>query len=74
MVVEWHQGKEGIENVCGSGSHTFHDRGGPDGDDRDVHKRKQNVLFADGHVERLPFMKNGEFVEQYWPGSIGNLD
>jgi len=74
MVVEWHQGKEGTENCCGSGLHAFHDRGGPDGDDRDVHKRKQNVLFADGHVETLPFMKNSEFVEKYWPGSIGSVD
>lgn len=74
MVVEWHSGTEGIENTCGSGAHAFHDRGGPDGEERDVHKRKQNVLFADGHVEVLPFMKNSDFVEDYWPGSIGNLD
>lgn len=74
MVVEWHQGTEAIENCCGSGAHAFHDRGGPDGDGRDVHKKRHNVLFADGHVELLPFMKNSEFVEKYWPGSIGDLD
>ncbi len=74
MVVEWHQGTEAIENCCGAGAHAYHDRGGPDSDDRDVHKRKHNVLFADGHVEMLPFMSNAEFVEKYWPGSIGKLD
>lgn len=74
MVVEWHQGTEAIENCCGGGAHAYHDRGGPDGDGRDVHKKRHNVLFADGHVETLPFMKNSEFVEKYWPGSIGNLD
>ncbi|MGB6220301.1 MAG: DUF1559 domain-containing protein [Haloferula sp.] len=73
-VVEWHAGTEGIENVVGSGSHAYHDRGGPDGPNDDVHRRNQIVLFADGHTEVLPFLSNQEFVERYWPGSLGNVN
>lgn len=73
-VVEWHSGTEGIENVVGSGGHAYHDRGGPDGSDDDVHKRNQIVLFADGHTEVLPFISNNEFVEKYWPGTLGSVD
>lgn len=72
IVVEWHAGTEGIENVVGSGSHAFHDRGGPDGPEDDLHRKNQIVLFADGHTEVLPFMSNSEFVEKYWPGSLGS--
>ncbi|MBK1828861.1 DUF1559 domain-containing protein [Haloferula rosea] len=71
-VVEWHSGTERIENAVGSGGHAYHDRGGPDGPDDDVHRRNQIVLFADGHTEVLPFMSNSEFVEKYWPGSLGS--
>jgi prepilin-type N-terminal cleavage/methylation domain-containing protein len=72
-VVEWHSGKDdGVENVLGSGGHAYHDRGGPDGPDDDVHRTNQIVLFADGHTEVLPFMKNADFVEKYWPGTLGS--
>ncbi len=74
IVVEWHEGSEGIENVCGSGSHTYHDRGGPDSAGRTVHGRSQIVLFADSHTEILPFISNAEFVEKYWPGTIGSVN
>lgn len=74
LVVEWHQGTEAIENICGSGGHTYHDRGGPDEAGRDVHGNRQIVLFADSHTEILPFLSNAEFVKKYWPGSIGNVD
>ena len=74
VVVEWHAGEESIENVLGSGSHGYHDRGGPDGSDRDVHKKTQIVLFADGHTEILPFMNTKEFIDKYWPGTIGSTN
>lgn len=74
LVVEWHQGTEALENVCGSGNHTYHDRGGPDSAGRVVHGSRQIVMFADGHTELLPFMANAEFVEKYWPGTIGTVD
>ncbi len=74
LVVEWHQGTEAIENVCGSGNHTYHDRGGPDSTGREVHGNRQIVVFADAHTEILPFLPNSEFVKKYWPGSIGTVD
>lgn len=74
LVVEWHQGTEALENVCGSGNHAYHDRGGPDSAGRVVHGTRQIVLFADGHTELLPFMPNALFVEKYWPGTIGLVD
>ncbi|GAA5478443.1 type II secretion system protein [Haloferula helveola] len=72
VVVEWHAGSEGIPNHLGGGGHAYHDRGGPDGKDDEVHGKKQIVLFADGHTETLPFISNAEFVERYWPGQIGS--
>lgn len=73
VVVEWHSGlNDGVANHFGSGGHAYHDRGGPDGDDQEVHGKKQIVLFADGHTEVLPFMSNADFVEKYWPGEIGS--
>ncbi|MFC7336035.1 DUF1559 domain-containing protein [Haloferula chungangensis] len=75
VVVEWHAGTDdGTENVVGQGGHAYHDRGGPDGPDDDLHNRNQIVLFADGHTEVLPFMSNSDFVEKYWPGKIGSTD
>lgn len=75
VVVEWHSGiSDGVANYVGSGGHAYHDRGGPDGDDSEVHGRQQIVLFADGHTEVLPFMSNSDFVEKYWPGEIGNVN
>jgi prepilin-type N-terminal cleavage/methylation domain-containing protein len=74
-VVEWHSGiADGVENLLGSGGHAYHDRGGPDGADDSVHGRRQIVLFADGHTEIPPFMTNSEFVEKYWPGTLGDVD
>ena len=74
-VVEWHSGTaNGVENLLGSGGHAFHDRGGPDGANDTVHGRRQIVLFADGHTEILPFITNSEFVEKYWPGTLGDIN
>lgn len=75
VLVEWHSGEDdGVANRLGSGGHAFHDRGGPDGPDDEVHGRNQIVLFADGHTEVLPFISNAEFVERYWPGQIGSAN
>jgi hypothetical protein len=74
VVVEWHAGNESIPNVVGAGSHAYHDRGGPDSTDRNVHKTTQIVLFADGHTEVLPFMSTQEFIRNYWPGTIGKTN
>lgn len=75
VIVEWHSGvDDGVANHLGSGGHAYHDRGGPDGADDEVHGKKQIVLFADGHTEVLPFMSNAEFVENYWPGELGNTN
>ncbi|QTN34292.1 DUF1559 domain-containing protein [Akkermansiaceae bacterium] len=74
MVVEWHTGTESLENLCGGGNHTYHDRGGPDKPEDTLHGKKQIVLFADGHTEMLPFMTNADFVQKYWPGVLGTVD
>ncbi|MEP4079388.1 DUF1559 domain-containing protein [Haloferula sp.] len=74
VVVEWHSGNEGIENVLGAGSHAYHDLGGPTGSDRDVHRQNQIVLFADGHTEVLPMMSSQDFIKKYWAGSIGSTN
>lgn len=70
VIVEWHSGTDSIENCLGHGSHQYHDRGGEVSDRPDrqkLHSGKQNVLFADGHVELVPLMSSKEFTSKYWP-------
>lgn len=70
IIVEWHAGKDTIENCLGHGNHNVHDRGGEatNRDEKDqCHSGKQNVLFVDGHVETVNIMGQKEFVTKYWP-------
>lgn len=69
MVVQWHSGSSSIPNLLGHGDHAYHDIGGPS----KAIGSMQQVLFADGHIERLRSnFTNAEFVAKYWPGTIGN--
>lgn len=71
MVVQWFSGTDAIPNYLGSGAHAYHDIGGPVPAVGPYHQ----VLFADGHIDRVSSkMTNAEFVEKYWPGSIGNVN
>lgn len=74
VVVEWHQGTEGIPSELGSGAHEHHDSGGPATPGSDLHSEKQIVLFADGHTEAVPLLSTQEFVKKYWPGTIGSVN
>lgn len=74
VVVEWHQGIEGIASELGSGAHEHHDSGGPSTPASDLHSDRQIVLFADGHTEVVPLLSSEEFVKKYWPGSIGSVN
>lgn len=71
MVVQWHEGTAGIPNILGSGAHAYHDFGGRQaslGND-------QQVLFADGHIEKIPAnVKAADFVTKYWPGKVGTVN
>lgn len=69
MVVQWYSGNDTIPNLLGHGNHAYHDIGGP----VKAIGSMQQVLFADGHIERLRSnFTNAEFVAKYWPGIIGN--
>lgn len=71
MVVEWREGTSGTANNLGSGAHAYHDLGGP----LKSLGNSQQVLFADGHIEKIPSkLTNAEFVTKYWPGKIGNVN
>lgn len=66
IACEWHAGTESIANHYGGANHGFHSAGEQGG--RDVHGSKQNVLFADGHIETMPTdIDLGEFWEKYHP-------
>ena len=68
MVVQWHSGISGIANQLGHGNHAYHDIGGP----IQALSTTQQVLFADGHVDRVRAnMNTNEFIAKYWPGIIG---
>ncbi|MCB1131685.1 MAG: type II secretion system protein [Verrucomicrobiae bacterium] len=69
-VVQWFSGTESIPNYLGAGNHAYHDRGGPENQIGTY----QQVLFADGHIEKMRGnLTSAEFVEKYWPGSIGSV-
>jgi prepilin-type N-terminal cleavage/methylation domain-containing protein len=69
MVVQWYSGSSSIPNLLGHGDHAYHDIGGP----TKAIGSMQQVLFADGHIERLRTnFTNAEFVARYWPGTIGS--
>jgi prepilin-type N-terminal cleavage/methylation domain-containing protein len=71
MVVQWFSGDESIPNLLGHGNHAYHDRGGP----ADAVGSMQQVLFADGHIEKLRSNStSAEFVAKYWPGTIGRTN
>ena len=72
MVVQCHYGiVGGTANSLGSGSYAIQDMGGP----TKVLGATQQVLFADGHIEKISNrLTNSQFVAKYWPGTIGNLD
>jgi len=71
MVVQWYSGDSGIANLLGHGNHAYHDMGGPP----KALGPQQQVLFADGHIEKIPAnITNAEFVKRYWPGSMGNIN
>ena len=71
MVVQWFEGTSGIPNNLGHGNHAFHDMGGP----QKLLGNYQQVLFADGHVEKISArIKNADFVAKYWPGTIGSVN
>lgn len=71
MVVQWHEGAPGTPNHLGSGAHAYHDIGGP----QVSLGSHQLVLFADGHIEKLSAkMTSTEFIEKYWPGTIGTTN
>jgi prepilin-type processing-associated H-X9-DG protein len=71
LLVEWHEGDEGVPNHLGSIHHAYHNQGGPAGAARCLHAGRSNVLFADGHIEVLPLMSEDEFIRRYWPGGTG---
>lgn len=69
VLVEGIHGTKDTANLLGGGNWSFKDMGGP----ITMQKGKQYVLFADGRVESMSStMRNEEFVQKYWPGSIGN--
>jgi prepilin-type N-terminal cleavage/methylation domain-containing protein len=71
MVVQWYEGTSGTPNHLGSGDHAYHDIGGH----LNTLGNFQQVLFADGHIEKLPArMGHADFVAKYWPGTVGNLN
>ncbi len=71
MVVPWYAGESSIPNFLGSGNHEYHDQGGP----TDKVGSEQQVLFADGHIERVPAKLTGKaFIDKYWPGTIGSTN
>lgn len=71
MVVQWHAGTTSIPNNLGAGNHAYHDIGGPVA----ALGEKQQVLFADGHVESISAkMKTADFISKYWPGTVGTTN
>ncbi len=70
IVVQGHHGIDGPPNYLGSSNWAFKDMGGP------VEKLgiTQQVLFADGHVEKVSNrMSKPDFITKYWPGTTGNI-
>lgn len=68
MVVQAFFGTANISNNLGSGNHAYSDYGGLAA----AGGTFQQVLFADGHIEKVPMkIKPDDFVEKYWPGTIG---
>jgi prepilin-type N-terminal cleavage/methylation domain-containing protein len=71
MVVQRYSGDAGIANLLGHENHAYHDIGGP----VNALGSEQQVLFADGHVEKIKAsMTTDVFVAKYWPGTIGNTN
>lgn len=72
MVVQAHYGIANTSNNLGAGAHAYHDSGGIAA----AVGPTQQVLFADGHVEKLPtnWPSPKDFRDKYWPGSIQNLN
>ena len=71
MVVQWYEGTSGTSNHLGSGAHAYHDIGGR----QTSLGNYQQVLFADGHIEKISARLNdAEFVAKYWPGTIGSTN
>ena len=68
MVVQGYGYVPGLDNQFGNSSYAISDSGMPP----NLLAPEQQVLFADGHVEKIKAdMPLDEFVRKYWPGTIG---
>ena len=71
MVVQAYYGVANTSNNLGAGGHAYHDIGGL----AKALGTYQQVLFADGHIEKVPAnIKTADFIRQYWPGTVGNTN
>lgn len=71
MVVQGHHGIGGPPNYLGSNNWSYKDMGGPP----DLLGSTQQVLFADGHIEKISNrITKEEFVLKHWPGTIDKVN
>ena len=71
MVVQCYEGTTSIPNHLGNIAHCYRAMGGP----QKLLGNDQQVLFADGHIEKLSArMKLDDFIAKYWPGTVGNVN
>lgn len=71
MVVQAHHGIDGAQaNYLGSTQWAYKDMGGPP----ELLGTTQQVLFADGHIEKIyNTLTKEDFVLKYWPGTIDKI-